>query len=511
MKKLSELLEGLDFEVFSGDFDSHESDLEITQVVYDTRKICEGCLFICLKGANFDSHEKAAWALENGAAALIIERDLPELKGTKGIVLKCDDTRHALSLVSHSFFGHPERRMTTIGVTGTKGKTTTTYLIKSILEAAGHKVGLIGTIETIYGDKRIPSLNTTPESYILAEYFSRMVDEGVDTVVMEVSSQALKMHRTDGILFDYGIFTNIEPDHIGPNEHESFEDYLYCKSLLFSHCKVGVVNGDDPHLKEILKGHTCEVIEFGFGAEDYSASNETLYREGSELGVSFHLSGKEEMDLTVATPGRFSIYNALAAGALALEMGVPKDALKSALKSTHVRGRVEPVKVSDDFILLIDYAHNAMALQSLLQALRDYEPHRIVAVFGCGGNRSKLRRFEMGEVSGKYADFTIITSDNPRYEDPEAIMDDIEVGIKRTASDEKYIRITDRKEAIRHAILNGEGGDIIVLAGKGHEDYQEIEGVKHHMDERDLISEVLLEEGALDSEGNLRRNWLKDR
>ena len=485
MKLLSELLNGLDYELVRGNIEE-----KIESLVYDSRKADKGSLFVCIKGANFDGHDAASDVVSKGTSVLVVEKDV-EVKGDV-TVIKVKDTRYALAFLSAAWFDHPAESMKIVGLTGTKGKTTTTFLIKSILEKAGHKVGLIGTIETIIGDVHIPAKNTTPESYVLQETFAKMRDEGCDTVVMEVSSQALMMHRTQGFIFDYGVFTNIEPDHIGPNEHKDFDDYLHCKGLLFKQCRVGIVNGDDEHVDGLLEGHTCEIIKFGLSDDsDIKASDMKLVNIPGELGVKFHIGGQREMDVEVGTPGLFSVYNGLCAMAVASQFDAGEDAIKDALKNAHVKGRIESVKVSDKFSLVIDYAHNAMALESLLTSLRKYEPKRLVCVFGCGGNRSKLRRFEMGEVSGKLADFTIITSDNPRFEEPEAIMDDIETGIKKT--DGKYIRIADRKEAIAYAINNGQEGDLIILAGKGHEDYQEIKGVKYPMDERVLISEILSE------------------
>ena len=377
-----------------------------------------------------------------------------------------------------------------IGITGTKGKTTTTYLVKSILEHAGHKVGLVGTIEAVIGQEHIPANNTTPESYVLQEYFAKMVEAGCDTVVMEVSSQGLMLHRTQGFVFDYGIFTNIEPDHIGPLEHKDFADYMHCKGLLFKQCRVGIVNCDDAHYQDVIRDHTCKIETFGFAENaDYRAQDLKLISGAGFLGIDFKARGKVNLDIELHAPGRFSVYNALCAIAICNHFGVTADEVKEALLQAHVKGRIELVKVSDDFTLMIDYAHNAMALESLLTTLREYKPKRLVCLFGCGGNRSKLRRYEMGEVSGKLADLTVITSDNPRNEEPQAIIDDIKVGISKT--DGKYVEIIDRKEAIAYVIRHGQPGDVIVLAGKGHEDYQEIKGNKYPMDERDIIADVL--------------------
>lgn len=489
MKTIHELLEHLQYDVITG-----TTEKEVTKVIYDSRKIEEGCLFICIKGANFNGHDFAGEACEKKAACVVVCEEVKVPEGTDTTVIRVEDTRYAMAFISAAYFDHPAKELKVIGITGTKGKTTTTYLVKSILEQAGHKVGLIGTIETIIGDTHIHANNTTPESYILQETFRKMADAGLDSVVMEVSSQGLMLHRTQGFVFDYGIFTNLEPDHIGPNEHSSFEDYMACKGLLFKQCKVGIVNADDKHWKEVTKGHTCELLTYGMNADaDYRAVDMALERESGHIGVSFSVTGKADMQVMIPTPGRFSVYNALTAIAICDQFGADKEAVKNALAQAKVKGRIELVKVSDDFTLMIDYAHNAMALESLLGTLKEYDPKRLVCVFGCGGNRARQRRFEMGEVSGRLADFTIITSDNPRFEEPAAIMDDIETGIQKTTG--SYIKIEDRKEAIRYAILNGQQGDIIVLAGKGHEDYQEIKGVKYPMDERTLIAEIMDEEG----------------
>ncbi len=487
--KLTDLLCKLDYECIQG-----STDLEVGQVVYDSRKITEGCLFICIAGANFDGHDFAAEAMEKGARVLIVSREVSETAGRDVTVIKVTDTRYAMAFISAAYFGYPAEKLRIIGVTGTNGKTTTTYMVKSILENAGYKVGLVGTIEVIIGREHIHAGNTTPESYTLQEYFAKMVEAGMDAVVMEVSSQGLMLHRTQGFVFDLGIFTNLEADHIGPNEHTSFEEYLHCKSLLFRQCRVGIVNGDDAHVDAVLKGHTCQVERYGIGENnDLRAESVRLVRKPGELGVAFRVEGLMDFDVEVPTPGRFSVYNALTAIAICRHFNVREDDIMRALLAVRVKGRIEMVKVSEHFTLLIDYAHNAMALESLLTSLREYAPNRLVCLFGCGGNRSRQRRYEMGEVSGRLADLTIITSDNPRFEEPQDIISDIKTGIARTEG--IYVEIIDRKEAIRYAIDHGQEGDIIILAGKGHEDYQEIKGVKYPMDERTLIREILAEQG----------------
>ena len=485
--KVFELVKDFEYEVINGDLNR-----EISTLVSDNRKLTKDCVFVCIEGANFDGHSVVNDAFKCNAAAVIVMKNVGVPENINTAVIKVKDTREALALASAAYFSYPTKEIKVIGITGTKGKTTTTYLIKSILENAGYKVGLIGTIETIIGDEHVPSKNTTPESYVLQETFRKMADNGIEVCVMEASSQGFLMKRTLGTEFEIGIFTNLEPDHIGPNEHDSFENYMECKSMLFRQCKAGILNADDEHLEGILKGHTCEVFTYGMSENaDYRASNVKLFEEKGVLGISFSVNGRINTDVAIDMPGKFSLYNALTAVSVCSYLGIKEDAIKSALKSAKVKGRIEMVPVSDDFTLMIDYAHNAMALESLLTTLKEYESGRLVCVFGCGGNRAKSRRFEMGEVSGRLADFTIITSDNPRFEEPLDIIADIVTGIEKT--DGEYIKIPDRKEAIKYAIENGRKGDIIVLAGKGHEDYQEIKGVKYPMDERVLISEVLEE------------------
>ncbi len=494
-----DLLKNLTYECVRGN-----DTQEVTEVVIDSRKITPGCLFICISGYKVDGHDFAAEAAQKGAAVLVVQKEVELPEDCQTTVIKVADTRYAMAFISAAYFGNPADRLKVIGITGTKGKTTTTYLIKSILERAGYKVGLIGTIETIIGEKHIKANNTTPESFLLQQYFAQMEEAGGEIVVMEVASQGLKLHRTQGFTFELGIFTNLEPDHIGPNEHADFEEYRSCKGLLFKQCRHGIVNKDDENLEALLKGHTCTVETYGFDkSADLYAEDLKLVNKPGELGIDFlvkfgskQLPGEEEgleehqpFRVEVPTPGRFSVYNALTAIAVCRHFKVEVPQIQKALLGAHVRGRIEMVPVSDKFTLLIDYAHNAMSLKSILTTLREYQPNRLVCLFGCGGNRSKLRRYEMGEISGTYADLTIITSDNPRDEEPEDIIADIKIGMQKTTG--KYVEICDRKEAIAYAIHHGEPGDIIVLAGKGHEDYQEIKGVKYPMDERDLIADIL--------------------
>ncbi len=472
---------------------------EISDITNDSRKVTEGGLFFCITGAVSDGHDYAAASLNAGASVLVVEKipDLSEYRGgdKNPVLILVEDTRYAMAFISAAYYGNPAEELKMIGITGTKGKTTTTYMVRSILQEAGMNVGLIGTIETLFNDVHRPASNTTPESIMLQKTLREMADAGVQAVVMEVSSQALMLHRTQGFVFDLGIFTNLSPDHIGPAEHKDIDDYIRCKGLLFKQCRTGIVNGDDEMTARVLEGHTCKVESYGLGKDnDLSADSLELIHKPGELGVSFNTHGMIEMNAEVPTPGRFSVYNALCAIAICCHFGVDSEGIKDALLKVRVKGRIEMIKVSNDFTLMIDYAHNAMALESLLATLREYQPNRLVSLFGCGGNRSKLRRYEMGEVSGKFADLTIITSDNPRFEEPLDIIADIVTGISKT--DGAYVEIPDRKEAIAYAIHNGQPGDIVVLAGKGHEDYQEIKGKKYPMDERVLIKEILDADGV---------------
>lgn len=481
-----ELIDGLEYTVLQGSLNT-----EVTEVEHDSRKVTKGNLFFCIPGSVRDGHDFAGEVVKQGASVLVVEHavDVPP----EVTVIQVPGTRYAMGMISSVFYGEPSKKLTVIGITGTKGKTTTAYMLQSMLEKTGHRTGLIGTIEILDGKQAIPAANTTPESVVLQRTLRDMAANGLDSVVMEVSSQGLMLDRVAGVDFDYGIFTNLSEDHIGPNEHGSFEEYRMWKAKLFRLCRVGIFNEDDPYYEELLEGHTCQVVTYGRkpGA-DYCAGAWKLHNEDGHLGIEYHLSGKAEGQIMVNIPGKFSIYNSLSAVAVANEMQVPFSIIQQVLTTVTVRGRVELIPISDAFTILIDYAHNAVSLESILETLREYQPARLVSVFGCGGNRSKTRRYEMGEVSGRLADVTIITSDNPRFEEPQDIINDIITGISRTEG--KYIEILDRKEAFRYAILNALPGDVIVLAGKGHEDYQEIKGVKYHMDERELIREVLEEE-----------------
>lgn len=481
--KLSTLLTKIDFELVQGSL-----DIDIKDVVYDSRKVSYGCAFVALKGYNVDGHKFIPDAIEKGATALIVEDDAEANVHTA--VVKVKDARAALALMSVEYFNHPALSLKTIAVTGTKGKTTTVAMIRSILENAGIKTGTIGTLGIVIDDQIYKTNNTTPESYEIQQAMRRMVAEGCKAMVIEASSLGLKWHRTDGILFDYGIFTNFSSDHIGDAEHKDMDEYLACKSLLFRQCKTGLINIDDESAEAIIKDHTCAIETYGYQKDaDLVAHGDELVAEAGFIGVHFNTTGAKELSLDVAIPGRFSVYNALAAISVCRHFDVSDKNIIDGLKNVKVKGRVEVVPVPGGYTMLIDYAHNAVSMENVLSTLREYKPHRLITMFGAGGNRPRQRRYEMGEVSGRLSDLSVVTEDNSRFEDVMDIIADIKVGLDKT--DGKYVVIPNRIDAIRYCIENAEEGDIVVLAGKGHEDYQEIRGVKYHMDEREIIADIL--------------------
>lgn len=468
-------------------------EVEITDIVYDSRKAKQGCAFVCMRGSNSDGHKYAAGAAQAGAAVIVAEEPV-EAPGAQVVLVP--DTRKALALLSAAFFENPaEGDISVIGVTGTKGKTTTAYMIRSILEAAGHKTGVIGTIGVLMGEELTQTDNTTPMSYDIQMYLRRMADAGCRYCVMEASSIGLKDLRVYGFPFSVGVFTNFSEDHIGGVEHKDMQEYMESKAKLFSLCKVGVVNADDPSLEGILQGHTCQVKTYGFEAPaDLRGADCRHLNKPGFLGIAFEVSGEEDFTAEVDIPGRFNAYNALAAIGACHELGVPVEAMKQGLSTVKVKGRVEPVPVPGNYTLLLDYAHNGVGMENILTTLREYHPKRLICMFGAGGNRPKVRRYEMGEISGRLADISVLTADNSRFEDVNDIIADIKVGMAKTEG--KYVEIPDRREAIRWCLENAQEGDIIVLAGKGHEDYQEIQGEKRPFDERVVIRELLEEMGT---------------
>lgn len=480
--KLSELAAPLGVQGFT--------DTEICDIVYDSRKAVPGCVFVCLRGASSDGHRYAKAACEAGAAAVVAEEPV-EAPGAQ--VLLVPDTKKALALMSAVFFGEPAKRsIKVIGITGTKGKTSSAYMVHAILEAAGHKTGIIGTVGVLIGDKLTQIDNTTPQSYEVQKYLREMADAGCEYCVMEASSIGLRDRRVYGLPFKIGVFTNFSEDHIGGVEHKDMQEYLESKALLFSMCETAVGNFDDPAVMGVLQKAPCPVKTFGFqtGA-DYLGSGCAHLNKPGFLGITFQVSGAAEFTAEVGLPGRFNGYNALGAIACCHQLGVPQKAMVEGLRSVKVKGRVEPVPVPGPYTLLLDYAHNAVAMENLLTTLREYCPKRLICLFGAGGNRSRVRRYEMGEVSGKLSDLSVITADNSRDEDVLDIIKDIRIGMDKTSG--AFIEIPDRREAIKWCLENAEEGDIVVLAGKGHEDYQEIKGKKYPFDERVVIKELLAE------------------
>lgn len=477
--KLIKILSGIKYEVVKGDI-----EIEVNNISYDSRKVGKEDAFICLVGASVDGHDYIEKAIESGANTIIVQKDVNI--DSDVTVIKLEDTRKSLSRLAINYFDNPSSELTTIAITGTKGKTTTSFMIKNILEEDNKKVGVIGTMGVFFGDKHYSTVNTTPESYDIQKYLREMVNDGVKYLVMEVSSQALKVGRVDGMMFDYGVFTNLSEDHIGDNEHKDMEEYIYCKSLLFKMCKNGIFNIDDIHYNEMIKDCTCKVYTFGHNKEANLVIDKVeLLRKEHFIGLEMKTSGIVNDVFLVNTPGEFSAYNSACAIVVTTLLGCNIDSIKDALSKVAVRGRVEIVPVSKKYTVIIDYAHNGVSTESILTTMRKYNPKRIVSLFGCGGNRSKDRRYDMGEVSGKYADLSILTEDNSRYEDVNDIINDIEVGIKKT--DGKYIKIPDRREAIKYAIDNAEEGDIILILGKGHETYQEKNGERTHFDDREEV------------------------
>lgn len=481
--KLEKLLEKLDYTLDAGNVDTDIASLE-----YDSRKVGKGSLFVCLTGFRADGHEYIPAAVQAGAVALVVEREVDAPAGVA--VIRVKDSRYALALLSAAWFGYPAEKMTVIGLTGTKGKTTTAHMVKAILEAAGHKVGMIGTIGAVIGQGKLTTKNTTPESYELHSLFAKMVERGCSHVVMEASSQGFKLHRTAGIEFDVGVFLNLSPDHIGDGEHASFEEYRDCKSMLFSQCKKGLINVDDEHWQAITAKATCPLTTMSMmGKADYSVGSIKELRQAGFLGSEFVVSGALEGTFLLNMPGKFNVSNALAALAATHMAGVDGEAIAEGLKNVYVKGRTQVLDTPGHYTLLIDYAHNAVSMENLLTMLRSYNPGRLICLFGGGGNRARARRWDMGEISGKYADLTVLTMDNPRDEEVEAINEDIKTGLAKHNG--KYISIPDRGDAIRWVMDNAREGDIIALIGKGHEEYQEIKGVKHFFSEEQVVREHL--------------------
>ncbi len=485
--KLKDLLAGIENFKIRGD-----QELEISSVENNSQKVKSGSLFVAIKGFDFDGHQFVEEAIKNGAVALMLDisADLKSIKLPKDMtVILSADTRVDLAKVACNFYHHPSRYFKLIGVTGTKGKTTTTYMIKSILEKAGHKVGLIGTIANYIGEDQISESNrTTPESLKLQKLFYQMAREKVEYVVMEVSSQSLKLHRVDGSDFDMAVFTNFSKDHISLKEHSDMEDYFNSKLKLFQMCPKGFANSDDFKCERLMYyAKNCDIKTYSVdNGSNLIAKDITITNASVDFKVKL---GQKNERVKVNIPGRYSVYNALAAISVAVSIGVDAEKIKEGLLEIVIPGRNELIPNEQELTIMIDYAHTAESLENVLTSIKAYTMGRIICVFGCGGDRDKTKRPEMGEVAGRLADFSIVTTDNPRTEKPEDIIQDIEEGIAKTKGNYKIV--VDRKEAIAEAIKMATKRDIVILAGKGHEKYQEINGVKHEFDERKIVKEIL--------------------
>lgn len=458
------------------------SDLDIDDIFYDSRYVKPNSIFVCLTGKSVDGHEFATDAINRGASVVICERDL----GLKNQII-VENSREVLAKISSNFFGNPSGKLKIVGITGTKGKTTVASFISKILNNFGYKTVQIGTLGAVFEDEVIKTKNTTPESYEIQKLLKKAVDSGYKYAVIEASSIGLKDHRLDEIFFHYGVFTNISDDHIGGNEHPDFEDYKNSKFLLFKRCKTGIINIDDLSYKQIMLEHSCKILTYGFSSEsNFRCSDYKICHD--RVGSTFKVN---ERDFSISIPGKYNVYNAIASIIVCTKIGVTYESIRRSLTECKVCGRSEIVFKNSDIAIIIDYAHNSLGLESLLTSLREYKPKRLVTMFGAGGNRVKSRRFSMGRTSGILSDLTVITSDNSRYENPLDIIEDIKQGISSTRGE--YVVVPDRRDAIKYCIKNSQPGDIIVLAGKGHETYQEINGTFYDFDERAVVKEALSE------------------
>lgn len=463
-------------------------DFEINDIVFDSRKAGINVAFVCLRGFNSDGHDFAKDAYDSGVRVFFSER---KLALDDAIVIICEDTSVALAKLSDAFFGHPSERMKLIGVTGTKGKTTTTSLIYSVLNKNGIRAGLIGTVGIFYDGEHVCIPNTTPDSYTVNKYLCEMADRGISYAVMEVSSQAYLGNRVYGLHFDIGVYTNISADHIGPGESDSFEHYLSLKQMLLKNSDIALINADDAHASEFSGlANIRDVILSCTENADYTGGNLRLWKQDNRFGISFELrSGSEKFAVKSLLPGKYNMYNLISAFAVCDLIGVERKRIVSVLCESVVPGRFEVVDTFDKCPIIIDYAHNEVSLENVLQTVREYQPDRLVVLFGCVGGKSRLRRAAMAHVANDLADFAVISSDNPDFEDPDAIISDIVSEIDTGKCG--YIAIADRREAIKWALENARSGDILLLAGKGHEDYQLIKGKKVPFDEREIICETV--------------------
>ena len=471
------------YDLLENNAETKLDDIEITSITDDTRKVTKGSLFFCVKGGSFDGHTAAAEMLEKGAAAVVCEHDLG--LGDKQIIT--ENSRRLYGLACSAWFGHPEKKLRMIGVTGTNGKTTITNVIKYILMKNGHKTGLVGTIRNEIGDEVIHTENTTPMAYDLMALFDRMVKEGCEYVVMEVSSFGLVQNRIGASWFETAVFTNLTHDHL--DYHKDMENYYQAKKMLFDICDCAIINTDDEYGKRLFSEINCDKLSFSVkGNADFTADGIKIKSTGSSFW--FCKDGKSHL-VKCRMPGAFNVSNLTAAMAVCMRAGIAVDDMISAVEEYNgVKGRCEVIPTGRDFTVICDYAHTPDAVENILRSVKEYTENRLICLFGCGGNRDAAKRPKMAAAAAKYADKLIVTSDNPRNEAPELIIKEILTGLEN--SDIPYDVVVDRREAIYHALKIAEKGDIIVLAGKGHEDYQILAGMEHiHFDEREIVAEGL--------------------
>jgi UDP-N-acetylmuramoylalanyl-D-glutamate--2,6-diaminopimelate ligase (EC 6.3.2.13) len=477
--KLSELLKGIDFELIKG-----ETDKEINTLQYNSKLVKSGDIFFCIRGYSVDGHQYAASAISNGAAVIVSEKTIETEKEVT--LIKVKDSRKALALAAANFYNNPADKLKIIGITGTNGKTTSTYMIKAILEEAGYKVGLVGTIMNIVGEERLHTERTTPESLELQQLFAYMVEKGVEYCVMEVSSHSLELDRVYGVRFKYGIFTNLTQDHL--DFHKTFENYYNAKLKLFKNCDYSIINIDDSYGARIDKDTDNIKITYGINNDvDFRADNILMNSRGANYSLSYK---NAKYDVKVFIPGRYNIYNSLCAAAVCLSEGILGDKVIKGLEKVQVPGRCELVTKGRNlgFDIIIDYAHSPDGLENILNTAKEFTKGRLITVFGCGGNRDKTKRPIMGEIGSRLSDIVIVTSDNPRDEEPMDIISDVLTGI----AGDNYMVIENRREAIKEAIKMACREDVIVIAGKGHEDYQIFKNNETiHFDEREIVKEIL--------------------